>query len=53
MPVRFRAIVANMAANIEDQPERIQALIAAYDLLAPYIDQLRQPEPASEAPEGE
>lgn len=35
---QIRAIVANMAANFSDQPERIETLIASFEMLKPYIE---------------
>lgn len=35
----IRALIANMEANA--QPDRVEALIACYELLGPYIEQLK------------
>lgn len=45
---QIRALVAHMQANInEDQPERIEALIASYEMLKPYIERLKEKEQCS------
>lgn len=41
----INALIAHMQANVQDSPDRVQALIAAYELLAPHIDQLRDEQP--------
>lgn len=36
-----RALVAHLATNIEDTPERLRAFVAAYEMLGPYVEAIR------------